>query len=368
MRIVRVNWRERSTSQKTKVDDDEEACSRNEDRFIMRHATFKRKNGCGLIFLALALFRVRHVSAVGASGGRWTPSHRTVPKPWSSSSSSSRSTAGLPSPLTRSSSNDDNDTQSTFPIDTRGGQSIGRPSGNLEKTVEAIVEIVTGVCGTVLPPVVACARLTIRFYRSLPVDFIVAQVGLVYCFAGGYYPTLFAALTAAQQCGWQTMLYALEDLIEEATIAIEAASREVSNKAQSYRDAVTRKTMVVLAAIDPVKVSSSRTHRILCVLRIASRRLFIVKQFNDRTVKPIVSPTCSVFITLVDQYGCWRSLHNLVGSIFGLGKRVRQDNHIVHDFERLHATGCTFYLESAHLLVRSGRISPVGAHSGRMGL
>jgi hypothetical protein len=165
----------------------------------------------------------------------------------------------VPSPLTRSSI-DDNDTESTFPDDTRGGQSIGRPSGNLEKTVESIVEIITGVLRTVIPPVVACARVTIRFYRSLPVDFIIAQIGLVYCFAGGYYPTLFAALTAAQQCGWQTMLYALEDLIEEATIAIEAASREVSNKAQSYRDAVTRKTMVVLAAIDPVKVSSSRSY------------------------------------------------------------------------------------------------------------
>ena len=233
----------------------------------MRHATFKRKNGCVVIFLALALFRVRGVSAVGASG-RWTPSHRTVPKPWSLSSSRS---SGVPSPPTRS-SNDDNDTQSTFPIDDRGGQSIGGPSRNLENTVEAIVEIFTGVCRTVLPPMVACARVTIRFYRSLPVDFIIAQVGLVYCFAGGYYPTLFAALTAAQQCGWQTMLYALEDLIEEATIAIEAASREVSNKAQSYRDAVTRKTMVVLAAIDPVKVSSSRTHRILFELGSAFRR------------------------------------------------------------------------------------------------
>jgi hypothetical protein len=220
-----------------------------------------------VIFLALALFfRVQDVSAAvgGGASGRWTPSaHRTVPnvsKPWSSFSSSFSSSSrsnGVPSPRTRSSTDDNDTTQSTIPIDTRGGQSIGRPSGNLEKTVESIVEIITGVCGTVLPPVIACARVTIRFYRSLPVDFIIAQVGLVYCFAGGYYPTLFAALTAAQQCGWQTMLCALEDLIEEATIAIEAASREVSNKAQSYRDAVTRKTMVVLAAIDPVKVSST---------------------------------------------------------------------------------------------------------------
>jgi hypothetical protein len=240
----------------------------------MRRATFKLNNGCVLMFLALALFSVRDVSAVGASG-RWTPSHRTVPKLWKNKhvSSSPSASSGVPSPLTRiSKDDDDDDTKSTFPIDARGGYSLERPPGNLEKTVEAIVEIVTGVCRTVLPPMVSCARITIRFYRSLPVDFIIAQVGLVYCFAGGYYPTLFAALTAAQQCGWQTMLYALEDLIEEATIAIEAASQEVSNKARTYRDAVTRKTMVVLAAIDPVKVSSSRTYRILRVWCSTPRR------------------------------------------------------------------------------------------------
>jgi hypothetical protein len=226
------------------------------DRLNMRHTThFKINSGCVLIFLALAIFLSRDVSA-GAAAGRWTPSHRTLPKLWKNKhvSSSSSTSSEVPSPLTRI-SKDDDDTKSTFPIDARGGQSLDRPSGNLENTVESIVGIITDVCKTVLPPMVTFARVTIQFYRSLPLDAIIAQVGLVYCFAGGYYPTLFAALTAAQQCGWQTMLFALEDLIEEATIAIEAASREVSYKARTYRDTVARKTMVVLAAIDPVKVS-----------------------------------------------------------------------------------------------------------------
>jgi hypothetical protein len=163
--------------------------------------------------------------------------------------------------------------------------------------------------------VVVC--LSYHSVQCSTVDFIIAQVGLVYCFAGGYYPTLFAALTAAQQCGWQTMLYALEDLIEEATIAIEAASREVSNKAQSYRDAVTRKTMVVLAAIDPVKVSSSHTHRILGVcsasLRSSSSNSMTTVQF------PKVSPTCLRFF--IDQHTA-AAPHNLVGGP-GLGREPK---------------------------------------------
>jgi hypothetical protein len=222
----------------------------------LRHATFKMTNGCLWMLLALALFSVREVSAgVGAPSGRWgAPSLRTVAQSRKNQPVSSSSISRMPKPLAKI-HEDDDDAKSTSLLDARGGEAFQGPSGNLEKTVESIVGIIIDICRTVLPPVYSFTRCTIQFYRSLPTDAIVAQAGLVYCFAGGYYPTLFAALTAAQNCGWQTMVYAIEDLTEEAVIAIEAASRQASNTAQSYRDTVTRKTMIVLAAIDPVKIN-----------------------------------------------------------------------------------------------------------------
>ena len=63
-----------------------------------------------------------------------------------------------------------------------------------------------------LPIVAYTTKLVVGFYRSLPKDALIAQAGLVYCFAGGYYPALFAAVQAAQNCGWNTMCQALDAL------------------------------------------------------------------------------------------------------------------------------------------------------------
>ncbi len=53
----------------------------------------------------------------------------------------------------------------------------------------------------VLPPTVAAVRAVVAFYAVLPMDVLLAQAGLVYCFDGGHFPTLFAALQAAEHCG-----------------------------------------------------------------------------------------------------------------------------------------------------------------------
>merc|ERR1711865_923277 len=49
----------------------------------------------------------------------------------------------------------------------------------------------------VLPPLVGAVTGIIQFYQALPMDAITAQIGMVYCFLGGYYPTLFSSLQAA---------------------------------------------------------------------------------------------------------------------------------------------------------------------------
>lgn len=40
-------------------------------------------------------------------------------------------------------------------------------------------------------------------YSVIPVDLLSALVGLVWCFCGGLYPTLFAAVEAARLTGWE---------------------------------------------------------------------------------------------------------------------------------------------------------------------
>jgi hypothetical protein len=169
-----------------------------------------------------------------------------------------------------SDSNNNHEDDVLFP---RGGQVDMATAVAIPKNVIKFVATVTQVliqCGNVvLPPVVAIISLVVNFYRALPKDAIVAQVGLVYCFAGGYYPTLFSSLSAAQQFGWHVMVAALQDLTLEAIAVIraleehEAKTSSLSSFFTSSGDNKSRallfrqKTGVVLATVDPVKINQA---------------------------------------------------------------------------------------------------------------
>lgn len=135
--------------------------------------------------------------------------------------------------------------------------------GNSEENMNALVRVVGTVtqtlvsCGkVVLPPVVALVSSIARFYHALPRDALLAQIGLVYCFAGGYYPTLFSALQAAQHSGWEVMVGALEDLTTEAVRVIDATA-DVRWDSLERKDAFLRQTNIVLKTVDPLKINQA---------------------------------------------------------------------------------------------------------------
>jgi hypothetical protein len=108
----------------------------------------------------------------------------------------------------------------------------------------------------VLPPSVAVIKGVVQFYRALPMDAITAQIGLVYCFLGGYYPTLFSSLQAAQYCGFQVMVAALTDLTEEAIKVIDATA-DLGWDDLSRKDIFLQQTNIVLKTVDPIKINQA---------------------------------------------------------------------------------------------------------------
>jgi hypothetical protein len=154
------------------------------------------------------------------------------------------------------------DSLARFP--PRGGQDANA----LVKIVGTIVQILISGGKMVLPPVMTFAQFLVGFYRSLPMDAIIAQIGLVYCFAGGYYPTLFSSLQAAQHCGWPVMIAAIRDLTEEAIKAIdELTAAENASAPLSRRDLYLENTNIVLKTVDPMKVGIVE---VACLLSIHS--------------------------------------------------------------------------------------------------
>jgi hypothetical protein len=145
------------------------------------------------------------------------------------------------------------------------------PSKNIVyESVLLTLQIVTTVFRTVLPPIVTTIRTIVDFYRILPIDAILAQIGLIYAFAGGYYPTLFAAVQAAQHCGYQNMITAIQVLVDEATTAIQACDfssikftfhsqqqEQTQFNRKRAREIFTKKTKIVLATIDPVRINEA---------------------------------------------------------------------------------------------------------------
>jgi hypothetical protein len=87
-------------------------------------------------------------------------------------------------------------------------------------------------------------------------DAIIAQVGLVYCFLGGYYPTLFSSLQAARYCGWHIMVAAISDLVEEAMKVIDA-TEDMDWDTMSAREKFFEQTDIVLKTVDPMKINQA---------------------------------------------------------------------------------------------------------------
>lgn len=140
----------------------------------------------------------------------------------------------------------------TLAIVPRGGQAVD----GFVRLVGTITQVLISCGRAILPPAVAVTKGIVGFYRALPIDAVIAQVGLVYCFAGGYYPTLFSALQAAQHCGWQVMVESINDLTEEAIKVIDATA-ELSADVFDRKELFLRQTNIVLKTVDPIKINQA---------------------------------------------------------------------------------------------------------------
>ena len=210
------------------------------------------------IFVVFLLAFAGNVQVTDASLGTWPPPVSLAAKRQPRRSAIGRFSvpySNRPSDTTNDNHGDTSDAlnRGMICMPPRGGKVS---QGGLVKLLTAVTELLIRCGQLVLPPTVAVIRTLFGLYRALPTDAILAQVGLVYCFAGGYYPTLFSTLQAARQCGLEIMLHALGDLTNEALKAIDATTTP-SSASPSYgpwTETVLDKTSIVLKTVDPVKV------------------------------------------------------------------------------------------------------------------
>ena len=188
--------------------------------------------------------------------------------------------------------------------------------------VTTVTNILVQMGSLVLPPVVGVAKAVVGLYRALPKDAIIAGSGLMFCFAGGYYPTLFSSIQAAQQYGWDVMVEALQDLADEAILVIDTLEADEKVKTSTYGiemdDAsmlrsLRRKTSLVMATVDPMKINQAAGALYMTwvgvstVLKQEYARVITLSltmaRYIDRVAQFILGPP--TYFVVPDKYHKW---------------------------------------------------------------
>ena len=205
-----------------------------------------------------------------------------------------------------------------------------------------------------LPVVITGIRAAYFQFNLLPKNRIYFLLGAILCFFGGTFPTLFAALQAAEQGGRQKVMEALSDLADEALIIIEASQKDDGQDMNkdgkkdvdelSSSELVARKTKLVLQKMHPKKVDAALSSlytvwlAVAAVLSIKFARTIsmalAIAEFIKKPMNRYVTP--AINLAIPKEYEQWTPV------VIGWGVKVS---------DRRMDTGCTYPLSQLpHLL------------------
>eukprot|EP00567_Pseudictyota_dubia_P012265 CAMPEP_0197441710 /NCGR_PEP_ID=MMETSP1175-20131217/7920_1 /TAXON_ID=1003142 /ORGANISM="Triceratium dubium, Strain CCMP147" /LENGTH=332 /DNA_ID=CAMNT_0042972035 /DNA_START=105 /DNA_END=1103 /DNA_ORIENTATION=+ len=173
------------------------------------------------------------------------------------------------------------------------------------------------------PYVVAFCRTAHSIYVKLPHDETEFLIGAIFCFFGGIYPTLFAAIIAAEHGGRQTLMEAISALTEEATKIVEASKKddELDEDGDGTKDVdqitgkelLMRKAKLVMVKMNPDKVNDAMASMYKVWLSVAAvltvqfaRTIAVALSIADFIKKPVdhyIAPVIQA--ATPDEYDKW---------------------------------------------------------------
>lgn len=140
---------------------------------------------------------------------------------------------------------------------------LAKAAEMLEKFARPILNAIT----VALPHIITYSKKAHAYYVKLPKDYLNLLIGCVFCFFGGIYPTIFAAIEAAKHGGMDTLRESFKILSEEALVIIEASKKDddLDDDNDGKKDVeqidgkefIMRKAKLVLAKMNPQKVDKA---------------------------------------------------------------------------------------------------------------
>lgn len=203
-------------------------------------------------------------------------------------------------------------------------------SADAAKKAAEIAEKLQGLAKPVLDTIVFLIPLFIKYGRlartyieKLPANAFNFLVGFIFCFFGGLYPVLFAAIQAAEHGGRKAVMDALHDISDEILKIVDESKKDDKVDADGdgkadvdqiqTKEFVQRKLLLVLKKMDPHKVDNalSSMYRVwlavAAVLTIEFARAIslalAIAEFLKQPIDRYVSPFIKKLVP--DDYDKW---------------------------------------------------------------
>ncbi len=201
---------------------------------------------------------------------------------------------------------------------------------NAAKKIAELAEKLQGLAKPILDAIVFVIPLMIKYSRlarvyieKLPSNAFNFVVGFIFCFFGGLYPVLFAAIQAAEHGGRKAVMNAMSDIADEAVKIIEESKKDDKVDADgdgkadvdqiATKEFVRRKFLLVMKKMDPHKVDnaiSSIYHVWLAVAAVLTiefaRAISLALSIADFLKQPINRYVAPVIKKVVpDEYDKW---------------------------------------------------------------
>lgn len=107
--------------------------------------------------------------------------------------------------------------------------------GKVAAILQSVAKPLATFLGFIIPPLFLITAKAYKVFNALPKNVAQFLVGFLFCFFGGLYPTVFAAVQAAEHGGRKAFVQAVSDLANEVSVILEESKKDDEVDADKVR-------------------------------------------------------------------------------------------------------------------------------------
>lgn len=107
--------------------------------------------------------------------------------------------------------------------------------GKAGELLQSVAKPLATFLGFIIPPLFLMTAKAYKVFKTLPTNVAQFIIGACFCFFGGLYPTVFAAVQAAEHGGRKAVVQAISDLANEITVILEESKKDDKVDADKVR-------------------------------------------------------------------------------------------------------------------------------------